>query len=231
MCNMGVARALASRYRRRGIADDDLEQVAYLGLVKAVHGFDLSYERDFLAYAVPTIRGEIKRWFRDHGWAVRPPRRIQELQAQVNAADNQLSQQLGRSPRPREVAEWLQVDEDQVIEALACLGSFTPASLDQLATDGTSATFAELLQITDHTPALIEARMLLAPAVKRLSKRHQQILYLRYFEGLTQTEIGRQVGLSQMHVSRLLSRIHRQLQTSITDESQADGDTTSRANA
>jgi RNA polymerase sigma factor (sigma-70 family) len=128
--NMGVARAIASRYRDRGIARDDLLQAAYVGLVKAVQGFDPTFERDFLSYAVPTVTGEVKRYFRDFGWTVRPPRRIQELQAQISRASNELSQSLHRSPKPREVAEFLGIDVDSVIEALAADGCFTPASLD-----------------------------------------------------------------------------------------------------
>ncbi|MGH3369528.1 MAG: sigma-70 family RNA polymerase sigma factor, partial [Nocardioidaceae bacterium] len=124
--NMGVARAIASRYRDRGIARDDLMQAAYVGLVKATQGFDPAYERDFLSYAVPTITGEVKRYFRDFGWTVRPPRRIQELQAQISRASNELSQSLHRSPKPREVAEFLAIDVDSVIEALAADGCFTP---------------------------------------------------------------------------------------------------------
>src|SRR5512144_1000547 len=127
--NMGVARAIAARYRDRGISREDLLQAAYVGLVKAVQGFDPGYERDFLSYAVPTVTGEVKRYFRDFGWTVRPPRRIQELQAQISRASNELSQCLHRSPRPREVAEYLNIDEDSVIEALAADGCFTPASL------------------------------------------------------------------------------------------------------
>src|SRR3954470_9273418 len=107
--NMGVARAIAHRYRQRGLAEEDLVQVAYVGLVKAVNGFDPSHERDFLSYAVPTVTGEVKRHFRDFGWTVRPPRRVQELQGQISRTSNEMSHTLGRSPRPSEVAKKLGV--------------------------------------------------------------------------------------------------------------------------
>ena len=213
--NMSVARSIAARYRRRGIPDDDLEQVAYLGLVKAVHGFDPGFERDFLAYAVPTIRGEVKRYFRDHGWAVRPPRRLQELQPQIVVAAEELTQQLGRSPRPAELAAALGADEEETIEALVSVGSFTPTSLDQAVSDENPTTIGELITNDDSGPALAEARVLLAPAVRRLGHRDQQILYHRFFAGRTQSEIGQQFGISQMQVSRIIARILRQLHTSI----------------
>src|SRR3954466_10592477 len=122
--NMGVARAIAHRYRQRGLAEDDLVQAAYVGLVKAVNGFDPSHERDFLSYAVPTVTGEVKRYFRDFGWTVRPPRRVQELQGQIAKVSNQMTQRLGRSPRPSEVAEEVGLDVESVIEALAADGAF-----------------------------------------------------------------------------------------------------------
>jgi RNA polymerase sigma-B factor len=215
--NMGVARAIAHRYRQRGLAEDDLVQAAYVGLVKAVNGFDPAHERDFMSYAVPTISGEVKRYFRDFGWAVRPPRRVQELQGSIARVSGELTQQLGRSPKPSEVAEHLGVDVEDVIEALAADGAFTPASLDvPVGIDG-AATLGDLMpaqDAADFTSA--EARVVLGPAVRRLGARDRRILELRFFAGWTQEQIARDIGVTQMQVSRLLSRILKELREELT---------------
>jgi RNA polymerase sigma-B factor len=205
--NMGVARAIASRYRDRGISREDLLQAAYVGLVKAVQGFDPSFERDFLSYAVPTVTGEVKRYFRDFGWTVRPPRRIQELQAQISRASNELSQTLARSPKPREVAEYLNIDVDSVVEALAADGCFTPASLDVPVGEDGGGSLGELLGGEDEDLGRAEARILLGPAVRKLKERDRRIIELRFFYGWTQEQIAQDIGVTQMQVSRLLSRI------------------------
>jgi RNA polymerase sigma-B factor len=205
--NMGVARAIAARYRDRGISRDDLMQAAYVGLVKAVQGFDPSFERDFLSYAVPTVTGEVKRYFRDFGWTVRPPRRVQELQAQISRVSADLSQELHRSPRPSEVAGRLGVEVDAVIEALAADGCFTPASLDVPVGEDGSASLGELMGQDDADLGRAEARILLGPAVRRLGERDRRILELRFFHGWTQEQIAGDIGVTQMQVSRLLARI------------------------
>lgn len=205
--NMGVARAIASRYRDRGIASDDLMQAAYVGLVKAVARFDPSFERDFLSYAVPTVSGEVKRYFRDFGWTVRPPRRVQELQAQISRASSELSQTLHRSPRTSEVAEHLSVDVDSVIEALAADGCFTPASLDVPVGEDGSTSLGDLVGQDDADLGRAETRVMLAPAVRRLVPRDRRILELRFFRGWTQEQIAGDIGVTQMQVSRLLARI------------------------
>jgi len=205
--NMGVARAIAARYRDRGISRDDLMQAAYVGLVKAVQGFDPSFERDFLSYAVPTVTGEVKRYFRDFGWTVRPPRRVQELQAQISRISAELSQELHRSPRPSEVADRLGVGVDAVIEALAADGCFTPASLDVPVGEDGSASLGELMGQDDADLGRAEARILLGPAVRRLGERDRRILELRFFHGWTQEQIAGDIGVTQMQVSRLLARI------------------------
>lgn len=205
--NMGVARAIAARYRDRGVNRDDLVQVAYVGLVKAVQGFDPSYERDFLSYAVPTVAGEVKRYFRDFGWTVRPPRRVQELQSQISRASSELFQTLHRSPRPSEVAEFLSIGVEQVIEALAADGCFTPASLDVPVGEGGATSLGDLLGGEDSDLGRAEARILLAPAVRRLVPRDRRILELRFFHGWTQEQIAGDIGVTQMQVSRLLTRI------------------------
>ena len=216
--NMGVARAIVSRYRDRGISYDDLLQAAYVGLVKAVQGFDPSYERDFLSYAVPTVTGEVKRYFRDFGWTVRPPRRIQELQAQISRASNELSQTLHRSPKPREVAEFLNIDVESVIEALAADGCFTPASLDVPVGEDGSGSLGELLGGEDADLGRAEARILLGPAVRKLKERDRRIIELRFFYGWTQEQIAQDIGVTQMQVSRLLSRILSDLKQEIASE-------------
>src|SRR5690349_10734991 len=137
--NAAVARSMASRYRNRGIDLDDLEQVALLGLTKAAQRFDPAAGHDFLSFAVPTIRGELRRHFRDSGWMVRPPRRVQDLQTRIAGAQEELESQLGRSPRPTEIATHLGEQTSDVVEALAADGCFTPTSLDAKVADGSSS--------------------------------------------------------------------------------------------
>lgn len=216
--NMAVAKSIAHRYARRGLNTDDLVQVAYVGLVKAVNGFDPSHERDFLSYAVPTVSGEVKRFFRDYGWTVRPPRRIQEMQSRISRASTELAQQLGRSPRPREVAAALEVDVEEVIEALAADGAFTPSSLDVPVGEDGGSTLGEMVPEDDADFGSAEARVMLGPAVRRLGERDRRIVELRFFEGWTQEQIAREIGVTQMQVSRLLSRILHTLRDEIEPE-------------
>ena len=217
VANMPVASAIASRYRNRGIADEDLDQVAYVGLIKAADGFDTQVGTPFLSYAVPTIRGEIKRHFRDRGWMIRPPRRIQELQARISGANTELSQSLGRSPRPSEVAAHLGEELDEVNETLATLGCFTPSSLDRPVGDDGSAVVGDLLGAEDDAHGAIEARAVLAPLIRGLSERDQRIVLLRFFRGWTQAEIAADIGVTQMQVSRLLTRIMSNLRAGIEE--------------
>ncbi|MGN6131332.1 MAG: SigB/SigF/SigG family RNA polymerase sigma factor [Nocardioidaceae bacterium] len=214
--NMGVARAIAHRYRQRGLNLDDLVQVAYVGLVKAVNGFDPQRERDFLSYAVPTVSGEVKRHFRDFGWTVRPPRRVQELQSRIARASGELSQRLGRSPRPSEVAGELGVDVDAVIEALAADGCFSPSSLDVPVGEDGSSTLGQLMSDDHEDFGGAEARVMLAPLVRRLGARDKRIVELRFFEGWTQEQIAADIGVTQMQVSRLLARIMQELRGKLT---------------
>ncbi|HEY0643923.1 MAG TPA: SigB/SigF/SigG family RNA polymerase sigma factor [Nocardioides sp.] len=204
--NAGVARSMAGRYRNRGIDLDDLEQVALLGLTKAAQRFDPAAGHDFLSYAVPTIRGELRRHFRDAGWMVRPPRRVQDLQARIARAQDELEPKLGRSPRPSEVASHLGVELDDVVEALAADGCFTPTSLDGPVGDGASS-LGDLLGDEDRAIESAEARVVLAPALRTLSPRDQRILQLRFVEERTQQEIAESIGLTQAQVSRVLTRI------------------------
>jgi RNA polymerase sigma-B factor len=215
--NMRVAEAVSSRFRRRGVPDDDLAQVAYLGLVKAAQGFTPSFQRDFLAYAVPTIRGEVRRYFRDRAWTVRPPRRLQELQPRLAVAREELSQQLGRSPRPSEVADYLEVDPEEVIEALSTDGCFAPLSLDHPRGEDGVSTLGDIVGSEDGDVGAVEARHMLAPAIEALSERDRRILYLRFFAQQTQREIAEDIGVTQMQVSRLLGRILSDLRKVVGD--------------
>ena len=216
--NMGVARAVAHRYRNRGVPDDDLEQVAALALVRAARNFDVEQESDFLSYAVPTMRGEVKKYFRDHAWSVRPPRRIQDLQSRITVARDELVQILGRSPRPSDIAERLDEDVHDVVDALATEGCFHPASLDSpVGTDeGAATSLGDLIGDHDLGHEAAEARAMLGRVIHRLSDRDRHIIRLRYYEQFTQQEIANDIGVTQMHVSRLLSKIHGDLRESLT---------------
>jgi RNA polymerase sigma-B factor len=224
LLNMCVATAIVSRYRRRGVPDDDLQQVAYLALVKAARGYDPSTGNDFLAYAVPTMRGEVKKYFRDHAWGVRPPRRIQELQSRISLASSELAFELGRSPRPSEVARHLGEDLEAVTEALASDGCFSPTSLDRTVGVEGDATLGDLLGAEDSSRDAAEARVALGPVIRRLSPRDRTILTLRFFHGLTQQEIAQEIGVTQMQVSRLLTRILRDLRADLGDTGWTDPD-------
>jgi RNA polymerase sigma-B factor len=213
--HLDLAHAEASRYRSRGIPLDDLRQVAALALTKATRGYDVTTGHDFLSYAVPTIRGELRKHFRDHGWMIRPPRRIQELQARINTAEAELSYALGRSPQPAEIAQHLDESTESVIEALASDGCFVPASLDHPAGGDGSTTLGELLPFEDHEHRASEARLVLRPVLQNLAERDRQILNMRFYEGLTQREIAARIGVTQMQVSRLLTRILGQLRNGV----------------
>ncbi|MCW2821693.1 MAG: hypothetical protein JWR64_1488 [Marmoricola sp.] len=209
--HLDLAHAEAARYRSRGVPLDDLRQVAALALTKATRGYDVTTGHDFLSYAVPTIRGELRKHFRDHGWMIRPPRRIQELQARINAAEAELSYQLGRSPQPAEIARHLDETTEAVIEALASDGCFVPASLDHPAGGDGSTTLGDLLPLEDDEHRASEARLMLQPVLSQLGERDRRILNMRFYEGLTQREIAARIGVTQMQVSRLLTRILGQL--------------------
>lgn len=214
--NMPVAKTLARRYAGRGIPLADLEQVAYLGLVAATKRFDESQGDDLLAYAIPTIKGELRKTFRDSGWMVRPPRRLQELQARVWAAESELIQELQRAPSPQEIAEHIGAEVEEVDEALSIDGCFAPSSLDVSLGDDDSTTYADRQGAPDPGFATSEARTVLGPAVRQLPERDRKIIELRYFRSWTQQEIAAEIGVTQTQVSRLLSRILRDLRSSIT---------------
>jgi RNA polymerase sigma-B factor len=205
--HMGLARAIASRYRGRGIAEEDLCQAASMALLKAARNFDASVGAEFLSYAVVTMKGEVKRQFRDYGWVVRPPRPIQKLQADVSRAQEELTQTLGRSPRFTEVAAHLGVSSEDVAEALSADGCYSPSSLDApVGVDGSGA-LGDLLPDDDAAMSEAEARIMLTPAVRALPEREREILYLRFFKQQTQAQIAAEIGVTQMQVSRILARV------------------------
>ena len=206
LLNLPMAESIARRYVGRGEPVEDLVQVASLALTKAVRRFDPDRGHEFASFAVPTIAGEIKRHFRDNGWMIRPPRRIQELQQQIPPAVEELSQLLRRAPRPSELAADLHAGLDEVCEALATNGYYTPGSLDDRSPDDRGEPPAALGR---DEPGLqrAEAVAVLTPLCKGLSQRDQQLLYLRFFQGWKQSEIAAEIGVSQMQVSRLLSSL------------------------
>ena len=209
--HMGLARAIAARYRGRGIADDDLTQAAAMALLKAARNFDPTRGVEFLSYAVVTMKGEVKRQFRDYGWMVRPPRPIQKLQSDVSRADSELTHRLGRSPKVSEVAAYLDVAEEEVLEALSADGCFTPTSLDTPVGSEGSGVLGELIPGDDSAMSEAEARVMLTPAVRALPEREREVLYLRFFKQQTQAQIAEEIGVTQMQVSRILSRVLVQL--------------------
>lgn len=213
--NRAVAVALARRYRGRGVAFEDLCQTAFEGLTKAVTRFDQERSEDLLTFAVPTIRGELLRHFRDHAWTVRPPRRVQEQWQVVNGVTEELRGRLGREPNAAEIADHVGLDEDAVLEAMQAGACFQPLSLTQPASSGTQLTLADVLCDDDDWNDLSDARVALIPAVRRLSERERRILYLRFFEDRTQAEIGAELGVSQMQVSRLLMSVLGRLREEI----------------
>lgn len=201
--HLDLAHRLARRFARRPDAVDDLQQVAALGLVKAVDGFRSELGTPFAAYAVSTIVGELKRHRRDRGWAVRTPRRVQELYLAMQHEAEALTQQLSRAPRPRELAERLGVPEEAVLEAAEAAGGLHCASLDVPgADDGTP--LVERLGDDDDALDRVDGVATVAEGMRRLPDRDRRILQLHFFEGLTQAEVARRVGLSQMQVSRLV---------------------------
>ncbi len=216
--HLGLAEYLARRFANRGEPLDDLVQVASLGLLKAVDRFDPSRGLEFSTFATPTIVGELKRHFRDKGWAVRVPRRIQELHLQLNTVVSSLSHELGRSPTIAEIAREARVSEEEVIEALEAGQAYRSASLDAPGGAGDDdVSLSEGLGAEDPAMADAERRVTLSPLLAEFAPREQTILHLRFFEGCTQSEIARKLGISQMHVSRLLSRSLAQMRERARD--------------
>jgi RNA polymerase sigma-B factor len=217
--HMPLVEHLARRFRNRGEPYDDLVQVATIGLIKAIDRFDSERGVEFSTYATPTILGEIKRYFRDKGWAIRVPRRLQELRLSLTAATGELTQELGRAPTVAELSDRLELSPDLVIEGLESANAYNTLSLDapdQNETDTT--TVLDGLGGEDEALESVEYRESLKPLLAQLDTREKRILTLRFFRGMTQSQIAEEIGISQMHVSRLLARTLTELRTGLLKE-------------
>ena len=217
---IGLVEFLARRFRNRGEPLEDLVQVGTIGLLKAIDRFDLEREVEFSTYATPTIVGELKRHFRDKGWAVRVPRRLQELHLELSKVVTELGQDLGRSPTVGEIAEATGSSEEEVLEGLEIAQAYNFTSLDAPidASDGDSSSFVEQLGGEDEQLENLEYRASLAPEMAKLPERERKILFLRFFKGMTQSEIAERLSISQMHVSRLLNRTLIRLRQALEQE-------------
>ena len=204
--HLPVARHIARRFSHRGESIEDLTQVATVGLINAVDRFDPARGVDFLSYAVPTIMGEVRRHFRDTGWAVRVPRRLQELHLSVSSGIASLSQELGRAPTPTELAGHLGISKDEVYQGLDAGNAYRSSSLDELLTATDDIPLGAAMGNDDAGLTEVENREAIRPLLEELDERERQILLLRFFRSMTQTQIAEQLGISQMHVSRLLAR-------------------------
>jgi RNA polymerase sigma-B factor len=218
---MSLVRSLARRYSYRGEQLEDLVQIGAIGLIKAIDRFDLNRGVELTTYATPNIIGEIKRHFRDRGWAVRVPRGLQELNVQLSRLIEQLTVQLGRSPTIPELAKAASVEEEEVLEALESGRAYSSLSLSSGGgsdEDGGDLDPLESLGEVEHQYEVSEDRAVLAPGFRVLDDRERAILHLRFFEGLTQSQIAQQVGISQMHVSRLIRRSLEKIRAEIAVE-------------
>ncbi len=208
--HLRLAEHLARRFDHRGVPLDDLVQVASLGLVKAVDRFEPERGLEFSTFATPTIVGELKRYFRDKGWSVRVPRRVQELHVELNSLVNELTQQLGRSPTVAELAVRAQTSEEQVLEAMEASQAYRSASIDAPAGeaegDDDDRRLGDQLGDVDLDLLHAENRMVVAELLDLLPPRERLIVQLRFYEGMTQSQIADRLGISQMHVSRLLTK-------------------------
>jgi RNA polymerase sigma-B factor len=209
----------ARRFRNRGEPFDDLVQVGTIGLLKSIDRFETERGVEFSTYATPTIIGEIKRYFRDKGWAIRVPRRLQELRMQITAATAELTQSLGRSPTARELAAAIGCSVEEIVEGLESGNAYSTLSLD--ATDeheDRGATMLDAIGVEDDNLEHVEIRESLKPILDGLEPREKRILLLRFFKNMTQSQIAEEIGISQMHVSRLLTRTLARLRTSMSEE-------------
>ncbi len=224
--HMRLAEYLAARFAHRGEPVDDLRQVALVALVKAVERFDPDRGVQFSTFATPTVVGELKRHFRDRGWAVRVPRRVQELHLALGQIAGALGQELGRVPTPAEVAERAGATEEEVLEAMEASTLYRLASIDaeRSSDDPQQTGVGARLGEEDDDLCSVEDRTLVSQLLEQLPARQQEILYLRFFRGLTQSEIAERVGISQMHVSRLLTKSLTELGNRVTAELETERD-------
>jgi RNA polymerase sigma-B factor len=220
---MSLVRSLARRYSYRGEQLEDLVQIGAIGLIKAIDRFDLERGVELTTYATPNIIGEIKRHFRDKGWSVRVPRGLQELNVQLSRLVEQLTVQLSRSPTIPELAKAAGVEEEEVLEALESGRAYTSLSLSVGGGGGDDDDLdpLESLGTEEHQYEVSEDRAVLAPGFKALDDRERKILQLRFFEGLTQSQIAQQVGISQMHVSRLIRRSLEKIRETIAEDEES----------
>jgi RNA polymerase sigma-B factor len=214
--HLGLVEYLARRFAGRGEPLDDLVQVAGIGLVKAVDRFDPDRNVEFSTYATPTIVGELKRHFRDKGWAVRVPRRLQELNLRLGSVISRLSQGLQRSPTVAEIAKAAGATEDEVLEALDSAHAYSLISLDA-APDPEGLSYHDQIGYLDEALESLEDRVSVGPLLKQLPPRERRMLHLRFFKGMTQSEIADELGISQMHVSRLLAKTLATLREGLED--------------
>jgi len=208
--NLSLVRFAAARFRSRGPQEmEDIVQVGVIGLIKAIDRFEVAREVEFTSFSIPYIVGEIKRFFRDTSWAVHVPRRLQEARAQLAHATEELSSRLGRTPTVAELSQLMSLSEEEVIEARVASSGYTSASLDAAISTGEEGegVLADFIGREDATLELVEDFHALAPLVAQLDERDRLILHMRFVEERTQAEIGERLGVSQMHVSRLLSRL------------------------
>lgn len=213
--NLPLVEHVARRFRDRGESHDDLVQVGTIGLIKSVDRFDTGRGVEFSTYATPTIVGEIKRHFRDRGWAIRVPRRLQELRMALNRATTDLTHELGRSPTVRELAERIGVSEDEILEGIESAQAYATTSLDGGDDDEGGPSLTDSLGFEDEALDGIEYRESLRPLLAALPERERQIIILRFFHNMTQSQIADEVGVSQMHVSRLLTKSLATLRTGL----------------
>ncbi len=217
--NLALVKFAASRFRSRSEPMEDIVQVGTIGLIKAIDRFELSRGVEFPTFAMPTIVGEIKRFFRDTSWSVRVPRRLQELRLDLAKAGDELAQQLDRAPTVRELAKRLGLSDEEVIEGMAASNAYTASSLDaQPEEDDSEGALADRIGYEDHGLEGIEYVESLKPLIAELSARDRKILSLRFVGNLTQSEIGEELGISQMHVSRLLTRTLTRLRRGLLAE-------------
>jgi RNA polymerase sigma-B factor len=216
-----MARRLASRYRGRGETYGDLSQVAVEGLIKAVDRYETGHGVEFPAFAIPTITGEIKRHFRDRTWFIRVPRRLQEVWQRISAANDELTHRLGHTPTVGDIAAHLSISEEEVLEGLEGARAYTATSLSTPIGGGTESTLGDLIGADDHDLERAELHLALGPAFAVLDEREKALLSFRFYGNMSQTEIAERIGISQMHVSRLLTKALGKLRKELFDDAPA----------
>lgn len=220
MSHLNLVRFIANKFKNRGEPIDDLIQVGYLGLLKAIDRFDPSRGLEFTTFATPTIMGEIKRHFRDKGWSVRVPRRLQELSAKVNQATDTLTSQLQRSPTIAEIADYLDTTVDEVLEAMESSSAYSSVSLEAPsgADDDDTPSVIDRYATEDSDLAFTDDRIIIEEALASFSPRERDVIEMRFLKGMTQIEIAEKLGISQVQVSRLLRRTLKKIQDKIDPE-------------